>query len=492
MVVPINLITVSIISRTLGPELYGDYRYLVYFFTLFASFIGFGGNFFTTELAKNHLDKRLISFYLNYLILNWLGAGLIMIFIRYTKVASIFFPTEIQLKYLWVAFFLSFLTFASQFLESMTDSCGLTKNASIFNFFAKILGVGVLCLLIYLLKWTNLLSIFLFNISIVLLTITGFSFVLKTNKIPVFSFKISLQDFKKKFTSFFSYSHPLLVLSLFSFAIGFLGRWILQFFGGSVQQGYFSFSDSFSAFIIIFSNSITPLLQREFSISFNNRDIEKMKNLFLKSLLIFTAVTSFLSFFIMINADKITLLIGGKSFQDAIISTQIMILYPIPYIVNNILYATIYATGKTTILRNVQMVIGVLGVFITYFLLAPAKYYGFHMGAIGFALSMVSVTYLNHVLLLKYCTSIFDLKWIKVLFNYSKIILIFIVTGIAGKLLFGILIHGTIIYLLVSGIIYTTVTGFIFFKSPGLIGFTISEFNTIVNKFEGVYRKFRK
>ncbi|HEY1054959.1 MAG TPA: hypothetical protein VGE24_07480, partial [Emticicia sp.] len=92
LVVPLNLFTVSVIARTLGPELYGEYRYLIYFFTLVSSFIGFGGNFFTTELANNHFDKTLISFYQNYILLSWLGAAVLILVITFSRLSGIFFP----------------------------------------------------------------------------------------------------------------------------------------------------------------------------------------------------------------------------------------------------------------------------------------------------------------------------------------------------------------------------------------------------------------
>lgn len=478
---PLNLFTVSIIARTLGPELYGEYRYLIYFFSLLSGFIGFGGNFFATELSKNHFDRQLITFYQIYIILNWVGASVLIFAISYSKFSETFFPGGIELRYIWIAFLLSFITFISTFLESMTDSCGLTKNASIFNFVAKLAGLLVLLLLVYVIDWKDLFSVFLYSIAVVVFTVAGFGTVLKSNDIPVFSLKISGREFADKFISLFNYSHPLFTLAVSTFAIGFLTRWILQFFGGSVQQGYFSFSDSFSAFIIIFSNSIAPLLQREFSISFGSQDLEKMKSLFHKSILIFTAVTSYLSVFIILNAGIFTLLVGGKSFENAILPTQIMLFYPIPYIANNILYATVYATGRTPLLRNVQMLVGMINLVLTYFFVAPASYFGLEMGAVGFAISMVISTYLNHVILLKYCASFLTLNWISILGNYLSIIIIFVIAGFVFKIFFRTFLTDSILYIIVSGLLYSLSVCLIFFKFPGLLGFSTNEIRLIVD-----------
>lgn len=478
--VPLNLITVSIIARTLGPELYGEYRYLIYFFSLFSGFIGFSSNFFSTELAKNPFDKKLITFYQNYIILNWIGAVVLVLVMSHSVFAGTFFPGNIQVRYIWIAFFLTFLTFFSQFLESMTDSCGLTKNASIFNFIAKLVGLGILCSLIYAFDQRTLLSVFVYSVSVIAFTTIGFGIVLKTNAIPVFAFRIKISEAREKLSALFAYSHPLLVLAIFAFATGFLTRWELQFFGGSIEQGYFSFSDSFSAFIIIFSSSITPLLQREFSISFGKQEHEKMKSLFLRSLLIFTAITSYMSIFTMLNASIFTVLVGGSSFKDAVLPTQIMLLYPIPYIINNILYVTLYATGRTPLLRNVQILMGILNLSLTFFLVAPPHYFGLQLGAVGFAISMVVVTYFNHVILLKYCASFFNLGWMGVVVSYIKILLVFVTVGIVCKMIAGFLLTNSLFFIIVSGFSYTCGVGFIFYRFPGLLGFSATEIPAVI------------
>ena len=475
LVVPLNLISISVITRALGPELFGQYKYLIYFFTLIASFIGFGGNYFNTELSKDNFNKTLISFYQNFILLSWFGGALMVLVIGYAGWTSAFFPDIVEIRYIWIAFVLSFVTFISQVLESMTDSCGLTENASIFNFLSKLLGVGALCTLVFLFNLTNLPAVFLYSFSIAVLTITGFSIILKVGRIPIFYFRISTKEFKANFYSFFTYSHPLLLLSIFSLVFGFFNRWILQYFSGSLQMGYFSLSDTFSAFIIIFSNSFIPLLHRDLAINFNERDLERMKILFQKSLMIFTAITSYLSAFIFLNITFITSLIGGVTFEDSIHTSQIMLLYPIAYIANNILYAVLYATGKTPVLRNVQIFIVVLNSITTYFLVAPTSGFGLQLGAFGFAISMVLVTYLNHFILLKYCGLFFDLSWVSIVINYLKIIIVFLSGAVLSTFLFSLIFKSSLLGFLLSGFFYTIITAYLLFRFPGLVFFSTNE-----------------
>jgi hypothetical protein len=169
----------------------------------------------------------------------------------------------------------------------------------------------------------------------------------------------------------------------------------------------------------------------------------------------------------MLNAGIFIVLVGGSSFKDAVLPTQIMLLYPIPYIINNILYVTLYATGRTPLLRNVQILMGILNLSFTFFLVAPTHYFGLQLGAVGFAISMVVVTYFNHVILLKYCASFFNLGWMGVVVSYIKILLVFVTVGIICKIIAGLLLTDSFFFILVSGLSYTCGVGFIFYKFPG-------------------------
>lgn len=471
----------------LGPASYGDFKYLIYVFAILSSLIGFGGNFFLTELAKNHHDKTVISFYWNYTFISWSVACIIIILAFLSGLSGVLFPGQ-EIFYVWLAFFLTFFTFISSLLDSMTDTCGLTRKASIFNFIAKLSGIFVLLLFFYLFKWVNLFSLFSYSFIATFVLLVGFIAVLKSNGIPVLHTRISLAQFKLKFTSFYEYSHPLLVLAIVGLPLSLAGRWMLQKFSGSVQQGYFSLSDSFSALIITFSNSITPLLLREFSISFYDKDIIKMSSLFNKSISIFTTISSYFSVFMALNATAVTLLIGGKSFDGAILPTTIMLFYPIPYIANSILYVLIYATNKTALLRNVQLMIIILGLILTFFFIAPNEYFGLNLGATGFAIAMVSVTYLNHLILLKFCTSELNLKWSKITGNYIKIIVAFLIVGIASKLLCKELITNLWISFILSGMLYTLGVVFILKKFPHLLGISATELSALLKP---IMQKFR-
>ena len=488
LLVPLNLLIISIISRSLGPNLFGQYRYLIYFFTLLSSFIGFGGNFLNSELAKNHYDKILISFYQLFMLLLWLVVAIVLILVVWLNGIEYIFPEVKNNLFIWLGFLLAFVTFFSQMYESMTDACGLTKKASLFTFLSKLIGLILLIIFVFFFKLVNLYSILFISIIPILISAFALRRVLISNNINLNDCLITWVVFKHKFKEFFKYSHPLLTVSIVLFSFGFFTRWGLQFFGGSVEQGYFSFSDSFSGFVIIFANSIIPLLQREFSISHNSKDLKKMKFLFENSLLLFIAFASFFSIFLVFNARIFTSIIGGHSFDGSVICTQIMLLYPIPYVGNNILNATCYATNKTKLLRNVQIFIVLLNSIITFLLIAPEKYWGFNLGAIGFAMSLVAVTYLNHIILLVYCSKMFELNWIDLILKYLRIIGAFLIIGLLCFFLDKLLTFNPLYTLILNGLLYFFISVLLLFYLPSLVGFTRLNINEYIEVVKTKWR----
>lgn len=477
--IPLNLLTALLIPRMLGPSLFGDYKYLIYSFTQVTSFFGTSNNFLAVGLAKNNYDKILISFYWTLLLVLVLAVSVLLIPVLHSTLCNIFFPGQ-NINYIWIAYFLVLFTFISQVLESMIDSCGLTTNGSIVNILAKLIGAAFLLLFFYSFHWRGIFPVFAIGYISTFFLVSGFSWMMVKRNIPVLHVKISLHDFKERFKSFYQYTEPLFILTIVGLPLSFLNRWMLQIFGGSLEQGYFSLSDSFSSFVIMFSNSFIPLLTREFAISFNNDDLSRMSSLFIKSLSFLFAISSFFSVFLLLNASDATLIVGGRSFEGAILPVSIMILYPIPYVINNILYAFIYSTNRTVLLRNVMLISSFVGVFVTFVLVAPTKYLGFNLGAAGFAISMVFNTSLIYLVLLKYCASALGVSWGKIMANHIIVLVLFLAEGIIAIKICELFIKDSLLLFFLSGFLYSAGVFLILLKFPKLLGVSIAEIYSLL------------
>jgi len=113
--------------------------------------------------------------------------------------------------------------------------------------------------------------------------------------------KVSLKwkQHKSYIGEFYSYSHPLMVRSVVGLFGGILTIWLLQKFGGSVQQGYYGFSFKLISITVLFASTMTPLLTRELSVSFGEKDLAKMRSLLLRYVpLLYFIVCFMVSFFL--------------------------------------------------------------------------------------------------------------------------------------------------------------------------------------------------
>lgn len=458
----------------LGPSLFGDYKFLLFSFTQVTNFLGTGNTFLAIGLAKNKNDKNLISFYWAFIFtIAFLGC-IILVPVLNSNLYKIIFPGQ-NIVYIWIAFLLVLSLFVAQILESMSDACGLTTKGSVVTILSRAIGVFFLLLFFFIFNQKTILFIFWANFVSAFFLIGGFILVLKLKNIPIFHFNISFYELKQKFILFYKYSGPLFFLSMMGLPINFLNRWILQSFGGSLQQGYFSLSDSLSSFVIMFSGSIAPLLLRELSISFKNEDLNRMRSLFNKSISFVFATSAFFSIFILLNASKATHLLGGKSFGGAILPVSIMLLYPIPYTTNNILYSYIYSANKTGLLRNIMLICSFIGLIITFFLVAPKNYFGLGLGATGFAISTVLGTSIVYLVLLKYCAFAMQLRWLKIIGNHIVVIILFLAIGISTVKLGELFINDSMISFVLSGLLYSLGAMLLLLKFPKLIGISFRE-----------------
>src|SRR4030067_1502480 len=68
------------------------------------------------------------------------------------------------------------------------------------------------------------------------------------------------------------YCSPLIGLSLVGFLYNFSDKWLLQKFGGALQQGYFQIATQFSSVSLLATSSILSVFWKEIAESWAKRD----------------------------------------------------------------------------------------------------------------------------------------------------------------------------------------------------------------------------
>src|SRR3989304_4940952 len=310
----VSLVTQTIVPRGLGPKSYGDFSFLSDYFNQFAGFFDMGTSIgFYTKLSQRPKEFKLVVFYFYFIGIASLLLLTFVVVAHTTKMYTRLWPGQ-ELFYIYLALFLLLIVFT------------------------------------YVMKRS------------------GYSLLQ--------SWKLTGEEIKNYIKEFYQYSHPLFIYSLVGLFAGIFDRWLLQVYGGSVQQGFFGLSYQIGAVCFLFSSAMTPLVTREFSIAYNNKDLVFMAKLFEKHIPLLYSITAFLACFVAVNADKVTHIIGGGKFKDAAWPVSIMAFYPIHQTYGQLSGSVFYATGQTRLYRNIGVVFMLIGLPVTYFFVAHYDKFG--------------------------------------------------------------------------------------------------------------------
>ncbi len=385
----ISLVTQAIIPRGLGPRAYGDFTFLSNFFTQVVGFADMGTSIgFYTKLSQRQRDFGLVSFYFRFACLASLLVFVFVLCAQATGAYVTLWPGQ-KLFYIYLAAVWGILTWFVQIVNKMADAYGVTVYTEIARIMQK--GVGlILILALFFTNQLNLTHFFFYHYFILIFLILAFIWVMEKQGYSLFrSWRLTTSQFKAYTKEFYHYSHPLVVYALIGLIVGILDRWLLQYFSGSMEQGFFGLSYKIGSICFLFTSAMTPLIMREFSIAFGKKDIKEMARLFRRYIPMLYAIAAYFACFIAMQADTVTYLLGGKKFHQAALAVAIMAFYPIHQTYGQLCGSVFYATGQTGLYRNIGISFMLIGLPITWIFLAPADKFGLGLGSEGLAIKMV-------------------------------------------------------------------------------------------------------
>ncbi|MDR3175646.1 MAG: lipopolysaccharide biosynthesis protein [Desulfovibrio sp.] len=397
--IPLYLVMEAVLPRALGPSAYGHFGFSTAIFQNFTNFLDLGtSTCLTTALAKRPGEFGLGAFYLRIsacVFILCMAAALAMHLPGAGEALMPGLP-------LWLAVpaaFWAYLTWFARVARGADDALGLTTASECVRIGANILAVAVL-LSLYATGLLTLPVLFAQQYLCLGLGAAGFIFVMRRAFARPRRLALSGEEWKSYAREFAAYCSPLFVLALCSaFALS-AERWMLQFFEGSVEQGYFSLSQKIGAACILFVTAMTPLLTRELAVAHARRDPAEMARLLDRYAPMLYALCAWMSCFVLAESRTILLIFGGEAFADALPSVRVLALYPVHQAYGQVAAAIFYAGGKTRALRNISLATLLLGLAVSWLLLAPARFCGLGLGAFGLALKMVFIQFLSVNLLL--------------------------------------------------------------------------------------------
>lgn len=495
--VPVYLLMEALLPRALGPGMYGNYSFATSLFQQFSGFLDMGtSTCFYNSLSRRQNEISLFAFYLRIALLVMaalLGVGL---FALWPAIGHWLMP-DVPLWLAPLAALWALLTWWGRVLRSTNDALGVTIPSELWRALLSMAGVTLLAGL----YWLDLLNIeTLFAQQYLLLGGTALAFWLVSRKRWEaegirFSFSLSRPLKSMYRREFIAYSHPLFVQALLSFFMLTAERWLLQWFDGSAQQGFYALSQKVSLACFLFVSAMTPLLMREFSIAWGRGDAAAMGALLRRFAPILYILAAYFSCFTVIEARALVELFGGAEFLAATLPVQIMALYPLHQAYGQMAGSIFHASGKTSILRDMTACECIYGLAAAWFLLAPAHLYGLNLGAAGLAIKTVSVQFLSVNIYLWLASRLVPFPFWRNLGHQitSVMILCFLAWG-SSQISFHIqALEGHFLWrFLVSGFIYTCAVAAAIILAPRLLGMTQNDLLELRARFCAFLHNFRR
>lgn len=489
----IGLVTAAMIPRGLGPKAYGDFNFLTNSFTQIIGFLSMGTSLcFYTKLSQRQNDFGIVSFYLSFTGVIILVLFMLTVCLHLTGSYTIILPGQMPVYLYFAAVWVVFHQFFQVF-SYMVDAYGVTVPAEIAKIFQK--AFGLVCItVLFLSNQLKLTHFFFYHYSILLFLIVAFILVMERRGYSLrHRWKLSYDQIRGYMKEFYHYSHPLFVFSVVGLVGVFLDRWMLQKFGGSVEQGFYSLSYKIGAICFLFTSAMSPLIIREFSIVFKKNDLKEMARLFRRFIPLLYTIAAFFACFLGVMGNKVAVIMGGEKFQQAAVAVTIMAFFPVHQTYGRLTGAVFFAAGKTQVYRNIGIIFTIIGLPLTYFLVAPAENLGLDAGATGLAIRMVFLQVIGVNVQLYFIAKFLKLRFWR--YVGHQVLSAGCMVGIAVISMFFVdryLGLGSRVFFsfLITGVLYTFIVACLGYFRPVLFGLKKQDIRFIVqaglSKFRGV------
>ena len=464
----------GLVSRALGPHSYGDYNFLINFFNQFVAFLEMrSATLLYTSISRDRAKTAIAAVYF------YVALAITVVTVSFPltsfafRVQNAIWPGQNTLIII-LASLLALVLWYSDLFAKICDALGVTvslERARTVNRIVLLAAIAVA------MRWSvlNIYSYLALLLIANLLLIAVLSLALRRTKAfhsqSLLPQKIEMRSISGQL---FAYSHPMFIYTLMASAGDYADRWMLQRFKGSVEQGLFSLALNIGLAFNILINALHPLVMREFSLAFEQENMERARNIFTKLITTSYTVSAFFLCYAGVNADGCVRIVGGNSFKDAAGVFAIMAFLPIIHNYSMLSGSVLYAAHKTTLLRNIGLVTTPLSIATTFFLVGPTQYGGLNLGATGVALKLVALEFIGNNIILYFNCRMLDLDFWKQLFH--QIFVVVLLTGAAllcrdgAFFMLGGMASNWLLVMVLGGLLYVAASVLMFYFTPWLVG----------------------
>ncbi len=195
---------------------------------------------------------------------------------------------------------------------------------------------------------------------------------------------------------FWGYCKPMLWLAVFGGIYLFADKWVLQVYGGAVEQGFFQVASQFSLVVILVTTSVSGVFWKEIAAAWATNDMPRVAMLYKYATRTLVIVSVSIAGVIVPWSEEIVAHFLGREFERSWIVVAVMLICPIFQSLSQINGAFLMACSKTKLFSSIGVFGMLISLPISYWVVAPstALVPGLAMGALGIALKELGTTVL--------------------------------------------------------------------------------------------------
>ena len=464
------MVSQGFVLRGLGPAGYGSFGYVSHFFNRLFEFLDSGTSIgFFAKTSQRPSDSKLKVFYFFYVFAGCSAATLFVMGASTGRLAGIVWPGQAHIL-IWLGLAYGVFYWLNQVTETLIHANALTVRGELLRIGQQIFGFAAVGI-IFLFGVLDVASFFLCEIAVFLFLEAGWLLILrKAGSLTGTIVRLEGEDVKKLAGEFYHYTKPLLIATWSGIGAALLERWLLQRFGGSAEQGDYTLAFQIGAMFSLVTNSLSPLLTREFSAALGQNDIARTRDLFARAVPLMYWIASFFGIFCAFQADSIARILGGASYSSAAQAIRIMGVYPALQAFGNLNAVLFYSSGRTREYGVIETAITVLGIPMTFFLLAPNALWGLNLGAGGYAVKLMLTTFLSNQILFWSNARFLKIRFSPLFMFQFHVLLPLTLAAWVGRMAAEHLTENFVGVFLLSGSAYTAAISLLLLAWPGALG----------------------
>lgn len=386
----LNLVSASILPRTLGPRAYGNYNFLI---TAASTARGLtepsvqqAVYTFSSEEKRTGSLTRVYAAWLALqltLLLAFVGIALA------TGFADVLWPHQPGTAIVAVTI-VDWLMFGALSLQQFGDSKGLTVWPQLVGGIASFINAALLLGLValgHLTFWTYLALNLVYG-GILCLALVVWLFGRHRDLVWTKNAERPARAYLRRWWTF---ARPLIIVEYYTPLIAFLGVYLVQAWYGSVEQAYLALGMRWSTLALVFASSGLSIFWRELAFANASGNLERAAHVYSRFGRLLVCAAIVVSWWLAVEAPVVIRVLAGQRYAPASSVLAVMAFYPVQQTYGQLSITGMKALGRTREFRNIALATSVPELMLTYFLLAPrtAVIPGLHLGAMGVALRMV-------------------------------------------------------------------------------------------------------